>query len=48
MLSDIPLSTITVLEGPKANTFSYFASTGAYEAPALVVDDFIATHFPID
>ena len=48
VLSDIPLSTITVLEGPKANTFSYFASTGAYEAPALVVDDFIATHFPID
>jgi len=48
VLADIPLSTITVLEGQMANTFSYWTSSGAYSAPAGVIGDFIATHFPVD
>lgn len=43
---DSPLSTVTVFQGGRANTFSYGPSEGAFEAVDQAVERFIATHFP--
>ena len=47
--ADVPLSTMTVLRGGTdalAHTFSYQFASGAYDAPAAVVQGLMEQHFP--
>lgn len=47
--SDIPLNTLTVLQGKElalSRTFSWWVGIGGYAGVQQVVNDFVQTHFP--
>ena len=47
-ISDVPLNTLTILEGKQlalSRTFSYFGG-GQYNNVQQIIDTFIQTHFP--
>lgn len=49
VVSDVPLNTLTVLEGKEvaaSRTFSWWVGIGEYSGVQRVINDFIQAHFP--